>query len=175
MKDVKEAMFEGMYKRVVKIKEILEVAECDDELAMKIKEKDTIDLHNIVDYVVINSCRDIYSYEHGWEGYRVLKISPEGEKGVVYLGHKRDDMAELRPKEVEFKIEDYSFLLPTTKFCMEVLRMIYDEAETFSEETWEDIRWRGISRSCRNMLQKFEDEGVIEKVLDEYIEEYIYF
>lgn len=175
MKDMKEAMFEAMYRRVIEVKELLEVADCDKEYALEIKKANSINLHNIVDYVVVNSCRDIYSYDYGWEGYRILKISQEGENGIVYLGHKRDGIAELRPIEVEFKLENFSFLLPKTRFCMDILRMVYGDMETFSEETWEEVRWYGITRACRNMLQKFEDEGVIGRILDEYMKEYMYF
>ena len=157
MKDMKEKMFEAMYRRVKEVKDILGGE----------KEGD-VNPHNIVDYVVLNSCKSsTFRYGYKREKYEILGFMPEGDLGVVYIARRDDDLGELKPMEFDFHVEDFNFGLPRTKFCMEVLRCIYGDMEDFSEDIWEDIRLYGISKSCANMLNRFEEEGIID-IIDKH-------
>lgn len=125
MKDMKKAMELGLYKRVVEVKDILAGYSHKD-----------INLNNIVDYVVLNACTIEY-YTN--EDIQILEIT---QNGIV----RTSDGSE------KFYIDDFQYYLPSTKFCMQILKCYFRITSDFSKDVWEDIKYYGLSKSCATML-----------------------
>ena len=157
MRDMKEAMYKAMYRRVLTVKDIM--ANLDYR-------SDELNLDNIVDYVTANACDFYNTYDESVDedgnldsdlDVIEMKINNEGKAVII----SKRETGEVYEDDFDITKDEWQVFLPKTKLCMEILRAYYGDIEDFTEETWENIRYYGISKSCANMLNKFEKQGKI--------------
>ena len=148
MKDMKEAYFEGAYNRVKEVKKLIDNVEYE-----------SINPQNIVDYIVLNCCSYYSSYS---EDAYIDEITTEGNVVVISPDDDSKNIERFNSDDYWNELDFWRICLPKTKFCMEIIRAYYGDIKDFSKETWEDIKYYGISKSCATMLNKFEKQGKID-------------
>ena len=151
MKDIRKAYFKAAYERVREVKDIM--ANLDNR-------SDELNLDNIIDYVVANSC-DFYNTYDDSEDSQLEIVEIKNENGKQIIISKDMETGKVFKEDLEESKYKWQIFLPKTKLCTEIIRAYYGDIKDFSEQTWEDIKYYGISVSCANILNKFEKEKKI--------------